>query len=852
MRLLFLGCCLLATNFLVFNVSAQGIPLYQAQELRFAEKNGQEFVYNQKDEPFTGAIIVPDEEGINTTYVYRNGQKNGVAIRKFADEKVEKETTYANGLKNGEEIKFSAPDVLQYKKTYKDNMLNGEYILFYENGKPKQKSFYTAGVLDGETIYFDEAGNVTHIENYKNGVKNGVERIVKNNVLIAENIYQNGKLNGVAKRYNEKYLTDEINYVDGLKNGKHISYQADGSKREIMYRQDLRNGVSVAYYPNQKLAQQTDYRHNVKNGQSKKWNEQGILRVSENYKDNQLDGINRYFDNQGLLERVEYYTAGKKLAETILETDTILNNIYNAYLNGVLNEYSAQKNMWYKILWLGLNIEKADILGELQAQMKMYGEDIADLAAYQRASGTSFDDENRMLFFGLSPLGYAVNIAAPVNILQKLAPSLEQINELNIRGTTSLQEAVHLNNLEIVAYLLQRGANVKHTSENHAILFDAVLENADNAIIEELIKAGADVNAVNKNGNSALSLAIKKHHVEQVACLLENGADINIKTPKNENLLIYALHVKAPKPIIELLINSGLNINQTDALGDSALSYVLEQNENDEIIDIILAQPQDLTHNVPHFNKMLWQILAEQNRLAKLDEILAEIDIAKPDINGVVPQEFLLMQKNNSALIDLALKHIKDVDDNLMLIAVHNQDVETLKKLVEKGGNVNTQEKGDSLLMLLPAEMEDVSAFLLQNGADINYVNSQQQTVLMRAVQELNLSLVKAAISEKKNAKDRDAEGNSAVHYLAVAADKHQNLSTAVLLEKMQKIAKELIKGGADINEPNADGETVLILLAQKHISDFDDFSKMLQDLGADINAKDQYGRTAEYYMNNE
>lgn len=507
---------------------AKGVPLYQADELTFEMKNGTEYVYDKDGKLFSGAVILPDQEEKSTTYIYSDGQKNGLAIRKYDNEKIELETTYANGLKNGEEIKFTTEGKQQYKKNYKNDQLHGEYIVFYTNGQPQQKSTYEAGKLNGETTYFAENGNIERIVHYKNDIKDGVERIVQDNILVEENNYVNGKLNGTSKKYNEQYLTDEINYIDDKKEGKHIIYQNDGGRREIMYHNDMREGTSSAYYPNQKLAQQTDYRQNQKNGLSKKWNQKGLLRVSENYKNNQLDGICRYFDTQGFLQRVDYYLKGTKLVTVTIDEDKDLSNIYDAYIKGVLNEYSAQKNMWYKVLWLGLNTGRVDILTELKQQMQMYGEKLTDLEAYRRSDDKNFTDNNRLLFFGLSPLGYAVSLAAPVEILQQLTTSPKQINTLNPRGTTILQEAIHANNLDMVKYLLLNGADIKHkNATGGTILFDALLENASDDIILELLQAGVDINAKDQNGDTALSLALKKNRTEIVKLLHHNGAHID-------------------------------------------------------------------------------------------------------------------------------------------------------------------------------------------------------------------------------------------------------------------------------------------------------------------------------------
>ncbi|MBQ9035100.1 MAG: ankyrin repeat domain-containing protein [Alphaproteobacteria bacterium] len=896
---------------------AEGIPLYQADELTFKQQNGVESVYNKKGELFSGAVELTDAEGRKITYIYKNGQKNGVAASKFKNEQIELEITFADGKKNGEEIMFTENGTPKYRKTYKNNQLNGEYIIFYSNGKPQQTGTYVADLLDGEVRYFDSNGNIERIINYKKGVKDGAEKIIINNMLREENIYKKGKLNGISKKYNDKYLTDEITYLNGVKEGKHTSYAADRGRREVMYKSDMREGLSAAYFPNQKLAQQTNFSQDKKNGQTEKWNKEGILRSSETYKNNQLHGIGRYFDEQGYLQLVTYYINGNKLAEVNIEKDKELDNIYNAYLRGVLNEYSAQKNLWYKILWLGLNLGQSNILQELKAQMQMYGEKISEYATYQRSSGKAYEDENRDLFFGLSPLGYAVSIDAPVEILQIFTESPKQLNEKNPRGTTILEEAIRINNPELLHYLLLKGADIKAKNANmRNILFTAIEENAGTDTIAELLKSGAEINAIDNAGNSPLLTAIKKHNKVYSKILIENGADVNFKAPNGDSLLQFAYKNNAPEEILDLLIENGAdvnaktangelllilalkdnnialvkkmltkgaNINKTDAQGNSALSYVLQKNANEDATEIILEQPQDLEHNVPKFDAMLWQILAEQNRLQKLSEILAKTDVTKPDINGVIPQNFLLSQKDNPNLIDITLQYVPNVSDKLMWQTVQNRDAKTLQKLIEKDGNVEAYDEKNKTLLIAAIENDDVESaevllknganinvmfsdntplvildgkqtqmteLLLLNGADVNYVNSAGQTVLMNAVKKLNLALVNAVAKQDFiNLKSRDNEGNSAIHYLAQAVTLNNSLPSEEMQNSVRQIATRLIEAGADINEQNANGETVLILLAKQHTPESIQIISVLESMGANADIKDQYGRKVLDYI---
>ena len=69
-----------------------------------------------------------------------------------------------------------------------------------------------------------------------------------------------------------------------------------------------------------------------------------------------------------------------------------------------------------------------------------------------------------------------------------------------------------------------------------------------------LLKSGADINIITKNGNSALIIASYKGHKEIVKILLNYKADINQKDSRGENALAIA-RKRGYKEIEDILKN---------------------------------------------------------------------------------------------------------------------------------------------------------------------------------------------------------------------------------------------------------------------------------------------------------
>lgn len=81
--------------------------------------------------------------------------------------------------------------------------------------------------------------------------------------------------------------------------------------------------------------------------------------------------------------------------------------------------------------------------------------------------------------------------------------------------------------------LLKAGADV-NSGFGDAFLFNTNLMNAVRAgnaeIVKLLLDCGAKVNIVSRNSDSALNIAVENENIEIVKILLEAGADVNIRS----------------------------------------------------------------------------------------------------------------------------------------------------------------------------------------------------------------------------------------------------------------------------------------------------------------------------------
>ncbi len=884
------------------------MPLTPKEELVFKTENDVETVYDKNGNLFVGAVILTDDEGRNTTYFYRQGHRNGVSVARYEDGKIEVQTTYRKGLKDGTEVMFFENGNPKYKKTYKNNKLNGEEVIYYENGKPQRQNHYHNGLLNGEVNYFDEAGNLIKIEHYKNGIKDGIEHIIENNRLREEYNYVNGKLEGISKKYNEQHMTDEVMYVNNKKEGLAKQYLADGTTIEIPYENDQKNGVAHAYYPDRQILNRVHYVRDRKNGLSEKFYKNGNRQSAETYKNDTPEGIQRIFSNQGKLLKVNYYINGLEFAKINIENNRQLHDIANAVRLGQLSQYTAKKNLWYPVLWYALNTENKSALQVLEKDMNMYAFKLDDTAVYQRESKSAYTDYNRNLFFGLTPLSYAVNLSSPVEILQKFATP-EHINEINPRGGTALLEAIRLNNSDMVKFLLLRGADTSIGSAN--ILLDAMNENAGLEIIEELLKVGVDINKRNSEGLSPLFIAVRNNDSRLVKLLLKYQADVKPLYADGKNILFYAITANADEQIVEALINAGAQINiddasgnnmlisalsrnnvslvskllragadvnHTDAGGESAATYVLYNPVDEAIISQIYEKNIDVINKVGKQQRPLWQQLVQQNRPGLLKKVFDRMGgVDKPDANGEIPVNAIISNIDNTDFVNVVLSYINmdwlNSHPQYIWQVLEAQNLELWQKLVNIGFDKSIKNnKGEIIITyviknkLSPEWLTAVSSL----NPNWNEADDSGATPLSLAIEQNNIDLVKmllelgAEINPKSNSylpllTTNQAEMTALL--LSSGADitfispENKTLVMSAVEQLNKELLEFLLNNNADINMRDNESNTSIFYLpkAIKKYSDmpqeeflikFKDVLKLLLDTGADINERDGNGST--------
>ena len=265
---------------------------------------------------------------------------------------------------------------------------------------------------------------------------------------------------------------------------------------------------------------------------------------------------------------------------------------------------------------------------------------------------------------------------------------------------------------EAVRSLLKQGANVNATQADgttalHWASYRDDLESAD-----LLIRSGANVNARNDLGATPLWAACQNGSESMVARLLTAGANPNAALLLGETPVMVAARSGSPA-VVELLAAKGANVNARAARGQTALMWAVAQ-KHPEVVKVLLANGADI-----HARSDSWT-----------------------EVMAVPPHGYLEYNR--------AIPH---GSDTALMFAARVDDLASAKLLVAAGANVNDEDAWGVSAVVLAAHsgFTDVVEFLLEKGANANS-DRAGFTALHEAVMRRDENLVKVLLDHGADA----------------------------------------------------------------------------------------------------
>jgi ankyrin repeat protein len=310
-------------------------------------------------------------------------------------------------------------------------------------------------------------------------------------------------------------------------------------------------------------------------------------------------------------------------------------------------------------------------------------------------------------------------------------------------GTTALHWAAYRDDLEMAKLLLAAGANVQSvTREGGITALLMACQNGSAAMIEALLRAGADSNAVKSNGTTPLMMAAASGSVDAVKALLDHGANLNTKeSAHGQTALMFAAALNRAA-VIKVLTANGADANIATNVRK------LERVRFDQDGNVVEEKaPAKGTEKAGAGGPKSDEAAGEQDEaaLAKAREAAEAAQRSDLDVLAhalaFTSVEYRLA-KPAARAGDVANRPPRKVGPDFMggmtalLYAAREGHMDSVRALIEAGANIN-EVNGDKLSPMVTAIMNghlDLAKYLLDHGADPNLAGLSGLTALYAAV----------------------------------------------------------------------------------------------------------------------
>jgi ankyrin repeat protein len=387
--------------------------------------------------------------------------------------------------------------------------------------------------------------------------------------------------------------------------------------------------------------------------------------------------------------------------------------------------------------------------------------------------------------------------------------------------------------------LLENGANVNAKNPHGESALILAAKYGHTGIVKRLLEAGAKINAMNKFGQTSLILSAKNGHSDTVKTLLESGANVNDKDLNGKTALIVSAK-NGHTYTVETLLEKNADTNVQDKNGKTALmlsaiyGYI-------PIVQVLINKGVDVNARDMLFNTTALMEAARKGHIAIVKLLLdSGADVNAKDSHG------------QTALIRAAKHGFSGTSSSAGFFghggfsnrANSTNHIDTIRALLDRGADLNAKDREGWTALMRAAEKGYVITvkILLSKGADVNVQNKFGKTALMYAKQKGYNEIVKLIqediVEEAKIDNTTARKNNNTDEKDQYGREKLFNASRYGRIEEMQA----LLDKGININVKDDNGATALIFAAHYGKKNSVQF---LVEQGADVNAKDKYGGTA-------
>jgi len=292
------------------------------------------------------------------------------------------------------------------------------------------------------------------------------------------------------------------------------------------------------------------------------------------------------------------------------------------------------------------------------------------------------------------------------------------INYKDKDGRTALMLAVERKNQLIVEKILSlydvNGPKPLVIDEvdnlGQTALFFAIktkIFDAENVKILKLLRdKGANFNAKDKNGQTALIWAAQNGKTDIVEALIKYGADVDVQDKLGNTALFYA-----SEPIFNLLLNKRANMNIQNKDDQTALMWALNsENTNFELAKLLIKEGADVNIRGKKLGNTALMVAAHKGLYATAKLLIKKK--ANVNVQDELGMTALMWAAKNGRYLTAELlienwAKVNATDKNRMTALMYAAEVgyiETVEQLIEKGADVNIKNNDGTTALILYAK----------------------------------------------------------------------------------------------------------------------------------------------------
>ncbi len=148
-------------------------------------------------------------------------------------------------------------------------------------------------------------------------------------------------------------------------------------------------------------------------------------------------------------------------------------------------------------------------------------------------------------------------------------------------------------------------APMANAQETSIMPITQAAENNDMATLRSLIAAGADLEARDDQGRTALLIATHRNAIAAAAALIDAGADVNARDHIGDSAFLYA-GAEGRLEILRLTLKAGADLASTNRYGGTALIPAAHHGHAETVRELLAT---DIP--IDHVNNLGWTALLE-------------------------------------------------------------------------------------------------------------------------------------------------------------------------------------------------------------------------------------------------